>query len=72
MASEHTETGKYKYPLLVGNTFSFKFEDQNGHIHRFNCGQYETRSQELFSVCRTSIDFYTTKYLRLKVVFVFL
>lgn len=37
MASEHTETGKYKYPLLVGNTFSFKFEDQNGHIHRFNC-----------------------------------
>ncbi|KAG6516608.1 CBS domain-containing protein CBSCBSPB3-like isoform X1 [Zingiber officinale] len=38
MTSEHAETGKYKYPPLVGNTFSFKFEDQNGHIQRFNCG----------------------------------
>ncbi|KAG0499708.1 hypothetical protein HPP92_004399 [Vanilla planifolia] len=38
MTSDYTETGKSLYPPVVGNTFSFKFEDHKGRMHRFNCG----------------------------------
>lgn len=36
--SEYADTGKSMYPPLLGNSFSFKFEDQKGRVHRFNCG----------------------------------
>ena len=36
--SEYTDTAKSIYPPLLGNSFSFKFEDQKGRVHRFNCG----------------------------------
>lgn len=36
---EYAETGKSIYPPLgLGNSFSFKLEDQKGHVHRFNSG----------------------------------
>lgn len=38
MASEYTDTGRSMYPPVAGNTFSYKFEDQKGRMHRFNCG----------------------------------
>ncbi|KAF3782246.1 CBS domain-containing protein [Nymphaea thermarum] len=39
MASDGAETSRSTYPSLgLGNNFTFKFEDQNGHVHRFNCG----------------------------------
>ncbi|XVE86446.1 hypothetical protein DITRI_Ditri18aG0034800 [Diplodiscus trichospermus] len=40
MASDGTDTGKLSsYPSLgLGNSFSFKFEDLKGRVHRFNCG----------------------------------
>lgn len=38
MASEYAETGRSMYPPVAGNTFSFKFEDQKGRLHRFSCG----------------------------------
>lgn len=38
MTSECTES-KFMYPSLgLGNSFSFKFEDRKGRVHRFNCG----------------------------------
>uniref|UniRef100_A0A2P2KKI4 CBS domain-containing protein n=1 Tax=Rhizophora mucronata TaxID=61149 RepID=A0A2P2KKI4_RHIMU len=38
--SDGTELGKYSYPSLgLGNSFSFKFEDLKGRVHRFNCGK---------------------------------
>ncbi|KAK2973799.1 hypothetical protein RJ640_008204 [Escallonia rubra] len=34
-----TEPGKSSYPSLgLGSSFSFKFEDYKGRVHRFNCG----------------------------------
>nr|AIZ68176.1 CBS domain-containing protein CBSCBSPB3 [Albuca bracteata] len=36
--SEYTDTVKSIYPPLLGNSFSFKFEDQKGRVHRFNSG----------------------------------
>ncbi|XP_031504089.1 CBS domain-containing protein CBSCBSPB3 [Nymphaea colorata] len=39
MASDGAETSRSTYPSLgLGNNFTFKFEDRNGHVHRFNCG----------------------------------
>ncbi|KAK1258477.1 CBS domain-containing protein CBSCBSPB3 [Acorus gramineus] len=39
MMSDGAETGKSMYPSLgLGNSFSFKFEDQKGRVHRFICG----------------------------------
>ncbi|XP_022739692.1 CBS domain-containing protein CBSCBSPB3-like [Durio zibethinus] len=40
MASDGADNGKLSsYPSLgLGNSFSFKFEDLKGRIHRFNCG----------------------------------
>ncbi|XWS29957.1 hypothetical protein CRYUN_Cryun24cG0075700 [Craigia yunnanensis] len=40
MASDGADTGKLSsYPSLgLGNSFSFKFEDLKGRVHRFNCG----------------------------------
>ncbi|CAN4112841.1 unnamed protein product [Withania somnifera] len=39
MMSEGTEAGKSGYPSLgLGNTFSFKFDDLKGRVHRFNFG----------------------------------
>ncbi|KAM7523506.1 hypothetical protein LguiA_013408 [Lonicera macranthoides] len=39
MQSDGTETGKSMYPSLgLGNSFSFKFEDMKGRVHRLNCG----------------------------------
>ncbi|KAL8045043.1 hypothetical protein ABFX02_08G086500 [Erythranthe guttata] len=39
VASEGTEHAKSAYPSLgLGNTFSFKFKDNNGRVHRFNYG----------------------------------
>ncbi|XP_058088159.1 CBS domain-containing protein CBSCBSPB3 [Magnolia sinica] len=37
MTSEAGELGKYP-SLGLGNSFSFKFEDRKGRVHRFNCG----------------------------------
>ncbi|EXB80377.1 CBS domain-containing protein [Morus notabilis] len=37
MTSDGTEIGKYP-SLGLGNTFSFKFEDFKGRVHRLNCG----------------------------------
>ncbi|CAA0839490.1 CBS domain-containing protein CBSCBSPB3 [Striga hermonthica] len=37
--SDDTEHAKSAYPTLgLGNSFSFKFKDQEGHVHRFNFG----------------------------------
>lgn len=49
MASDYTETGRSTYPPVVGNTFSFKFEDQKGRMHRFSCGT-ETLSELVAAV----------------------
>ncbi|WOL04092.1 CBS domain-containing protein CBSCBSPB3 [Canna indica] len=38
MASESAETGKSMCPPHIGNSFSFKFEDRRGRVHRLNCG----------------------------------
>ncbi|XP_073157833.1 CBS domain-containing protein CBSCBSPB3-like isoform X2 [Henckelia pumila] len=39
IASERTEHAKATYPSLgLGNSFSFKFEDDKGRVHRFNFG----------------------------------
>ncbi|XP_065873416.1 CBS domain-containing protein CBSCBSPB3 isoform X2 [Euphorbia lathyris] len=39
MTCDGTELGKYGYPSLgLGNSFSFKFVDHKGRVHRFNCG----------------------------------
>lgn len=40
MASDGPDNGKLSsYPSLgLGNSFSFKFEDLKGRVHRFNCG----------------------------------
>lgn len=39
VAFDGPEQGKSTYPSLgLGNSFSFKFEDIKGHVHRFNCG----------------------------------
>ncbi|KAM7274779.1 hypothetical protein ACFE04_016645 [Oxalis oulophora] len=38
MASEGTEQGKFYPSLGLGNSFSFKFEDRKGRVHRFTCG----------------------------------
>ncbi|CAN6445184.1 unnamed protein product [Victoria cruziana] len=39
MASDGAETSRSAYPSLgPGSSFTFKFEDQNGHVHRFSCG----------------------------------
>lgn len=39
MTSDWTETGKSSYPsLALGNSFTFKFEDLKGRMHRFNFG----------------------------------
>ncbi|XP_039139284.1 CBS domain-containing protein CBSCBSPB3-like isoform X2 [Dioscorea cayenensis subsp. rotundata] len=39
LQSEYAETGKSIYPPLgLGNSFSFKLEDQKGRVHRFNSG----------------------------------
>ncbi|XP_020573704.1 CBS domain-containing protein CBSCBSPB3-like [Phalaenopsis equestris] len=38
MASEYAETGRSFYPPVAGNSFSYKFEDQKGRMHRFSCG----------------------------------
>ncbi|OVA11466.1 Phox/Bem1p [Macleaya cordata] len=39
MASDGVEPGKSMYPSLgLGNSFTFKFEDRKGRVHRFNCG----------------------------------
>lgn len=40
MAPDGVETGKLSsYPSLgLGSSFSFKFEDLKGRVHRFNCG----------------------------------
>ncbi|KAG9443981.1 hypothetical protein H6P81_015321 [Aristolochia fimbriata] len=39
MASDIGESMKSSYPSVgLGNSFSFKFEDLKGHVHRFTCG----------------------------------
>ncbi|XP_073041233.1 CBS domain-containing protein CBSCBSPB3-like isoform X2 [Primulina eburnea] len=39
MASDGIEQAKPRYTSLgLGNSFSFKFEDQQGHVHRLNSG----------------------------------
>ncbi|KAK2656378.1 hypothetical protein Ddye_009430 [Dipteronia dyeriana] len=39
MTLDGAEQGKFTYPSLgLGNSFSFKFEDLKGRVHRFNCG----------------------------------
>ncbi|XP_031122123.1 CBS domain-containing protein CBSCBSPB3 [Ipomoea triloba] len=39
MTSDWTEPGKSSYPSLgLGNSFTFKFEDLKGRVHRFNFG----------------------------------
>lgn len=39
MASDGTE-GKFNYPSLgLGNSFTFKFEDRKGRVHRVNSGK---------------------------------
>ncbi|KAJ6834412.1 CBS domain-containing protein CBSCBSPB3-like [Iris pallida] len=38
MTSEYGEPGKSGYPPLLGNSFTFKFEDSKRRVHRFNCG----------------------------------
>ncbi|KAI4336478.1 hypothetical protein L6164_015000 [Bauhinia variegata] len=39
MTSEGTETAKSTYPSVgFGNSFTFKFEDPKGRVHRINCG----------------------------------
>ncbi|KAL7141926.1 hypothetical protein ABFS83_08G087800 [Erythranthe nasuta] len=39
VASDGTEHAKSAYPSLgLGNSFSFKFKDNNGRVHRFNYG----------------------------------
>ncbi|KAG8373669.1 hypothetical protein BUALT_Bualt11G0048500 [Buddleja alternifolia] len=39
MTSDATEHAKSAYPTLgLGNSFSFKFEDHKGRVHRFNFG----------------------------------
>ncbi|KAK4490641.1 hypothetical protein RD792_001331 [Penstemon davidsonii] len=39
MTSDATEQAKSAYPSLgLGNSFSFKFEDRKGRVHRFNFG----------------------------------
>ncbi|KAK3211380.1 hypothetical protein Dsin_016086 [Dipteronia sinensis] len=39
MTLDGAEQGKFTYPsLALGNSFSFKFEDLKGRVHRFNCG----------------------------------
>jgi CBS domain-containing protein len=39
MASDGAETARSAYPSLgLGNSFSFKFEDQKRRVHRFTCG----------------------------------
>ncbi|RYR19100.1 hypothetical protein Ahy_B03g063774 isoform A [Arachis hypogaea] len=39
MTADGTERGKSPVQHIdLGNTFSFKLEDFNGHVHRFNCG----------------------------------
>ncbi|KAL4183508.1 hypothetical protein AMTRI_Chr11g98590 [Amborella trichopoda] len=39
MVTDGMESGRSAYPSLgLGNTFSFKFEDRKGRVHRFNCG----------------------------------
>ncbi|WCJ37720.1 CBS / octicosapeptide/Phox/Bemp1 (PB1) domains-containing protein [Euphorbia peplus] len=39
MTCDGPELGKYGYPSLgLGNSFSFKFVDHKGRVHRFNCG----------------------------------
>ena len=42
MASDGADTGKLSsYPSLgLGNSFSFKFEDLKGRVHRFNFGMW--------------------------------
>ncbi|TXG60246.1 hypothetical protein EZV62_014819 [Acer yangbiense] len=39
MTLDGPEQGKFTYPSLgLGNSFSYKFEDLKGRVHRFNCG----------------------------------
>ncbi|XP_020246626.1 CBS domain-containing protein CBSCBSPB3-like [Asparagus officinalis] len=38
MVPSDADTAKSMYPPLLGNSFSFKFEDQKGRVHRFNSG----------------------------------
>lgn len=38
MNSEGTDLGKYP-SLGLGSSFSFKFEDPKGRVHRFNFGK---------------------------------
>lgn len=41
MASDGAEHAKPAYPSLgLGNSFSFKFKDREGHVHRFNMGKF--------------------------------
>ncbi|XVF60979.1 hypothetical protein PTKIN_Ptkin08bG0091100 [Pterospermum kingtungense] len=51
MASDGADNGKLSsYPSLgLGNSFSFKFEDLKGRVHRFNCG-YENLDELLSAV----------------------
>ncbi|CAM8951020.1 unnamed protein product [Rhodiola kirilowii] len=44
MASDATDFAKSSYPSLgLGNTFTFKFEDLKGRVHRFNFGTESLR-----------------------------
>ncbi|XP_042515578.1 CBS domain-containing protein CBSCBSPB3-like isoform X2 [Macadamia integrifolia] len=39
MASECTDASNFMHrPLGLGNSFTFKFQDRKGRVHRFNCG----------------------------------
>lgn len=41
MTSDGADTAKSAYHSMgFGNSFTFKFEDPNGRVHRFNCGNY--------------------------------
>lgn len=41
VASDGADTAKSGYQSMsFGNSFSFKFEDLNGRVHRLNCGNY--------------------------------
>lgn len=40
-APDAVEHAKSSYPSLgLGNSFSFKFEDRKGRVHRFNFGEF--------------------------------
>lgn len=51
-ASDPAELGKLTYPSLgLGNSFTFKFEDKKGRVHRFNLGA-ESLDELVSSVMR--------------------